>query len=158
MDVRELMKGMHGQWAGRSELHMAPGTPMHESDSRLRVGPVALGQFVALDYSWDYEGRQEGWLLLAKGASAEAVNAVWVDSFHTMEGIMSFEGSVDAAGLAKVTGSYSFGDAPPWGWRIELGGQPDGGLNITMYNIDPEGTEYLAVKADYRRVVQADCL
>ncbi len=150
MDVRELMKGMHGEWAGMSELHMAPGTPMHESDSRLRVGPVALGQFVALDYSWDYEGRQEGWLLL--GGAEGGVQALWVDSFHTAQKMMLFEGTVNGEGVVSVLGSYTFEGSPPWGWRIEIAAGEGDGLNLTMYNITPEGVDYLAVKCEYKRV------
>jgi hypothetical protein len=50
----------------------------------------------------------------------------------------------------KLTGSYSAGSGPDWGWRIEIG-LVDGRLSLTMINIEPEGEETWAVQADYSR-------
>ncbi|MBI3160506.1 MAG: DUF1579 family protein [Chloroflexi bacterium] len=152
MDVRTAFNTLHGEWAGTNQLWLNPQEAVRTSDTRLRIGPVAMGKFVGLEYTWDEDGPQSGWLLLGLGAEGAGVKAVWVDSWHNADKMMLCEGTVSAEGVVSVAGSYSFGDAPAWGWRIELEAAQDDGFEVRMYNITPEGQEMLAVKAAYTRV------
>ena len=54
-------------------------------------------------------------------------------------------------GRVSVLGSYAAPEGPDWGWQIDLVPQPDGGLHLLMYNIEPGGAPQPAVAATYTR-------
>ena len=51
-----------------------------------------------------------------------------------------------ARGSVDVSGSYAAPPGPDWGWRTTLGPGPDETLRMVMYNVTPDGEEYLAVE------------
>ena len=77
--------------------------------------------------------------------------AVWLDSWHTNEQFMHFEGSLDENIGLMLEGSYSVASSPDWGWRITLQIDEKGSLQLTMYNISPDGDVSWAVKGKYKR-------
>jgi hypothetical protein len=137
-----------GSWKGTSRLYLEGGDgPALESPSDLSA-EIAIGNFLQLRYDWAYEGKQKQGLILF-GNDAGKGTAAWIDSFHTANRVMAYEGSAQD-GVTNVKGSYSVGDGPDWHWRIhlELAG-PE--LRLTMFNISPDGQEDLAVQAVYQR-------
>lgn len=139
-----------GDWSGTNRLYLegADG-PMLESPSALTAILVIPG-FLQLKYDWSYEGKtKEGVLLVSRDAKQNLATIAWADTFHTSGRVMFYEGLPREHGV-DVKGSYSVGDGPAWGWSIqlELAGTE---LRLTMYNISPEGVEYLAVVAVYQR-------
>ena len=79
------------------------------------------------------------------------MTALWVDSWHMSDKVMTCEGASPDAVSLEVRGSYAAPPGPDWGWRTVIETAEDDLLRMVMYNISPEGTEYLAVEADYRR-------
>ena len=53
-------------------------------------------------------------------------------------------------GNVEVRGSYPAGDGPDWGWRIVLS-PARARLEITMFNVTPDGAEERAVEGIYAR-------
>ena len=140
-----------GEWVGRSRLQDPHADEPDESASTLRVVPILRGRFVRLDYTWAYRGEpQEGSMLLGFRPEASEVTAHWVDGWHVGHDVMVCRGVVGEDGRLDVRGTYSVPSAPDWGWRMVIVPGRDR-LTITMYNVAPEGEEYLAVEGDYRR-------
>lgn len=145
-----MLSDFCGNWKGTNRLYMkgAEG-PMLESLSSLTATMVIEG-FLQLKYDWSYDGKtKEGVLLVSRNPKQNFATKAWADTFHTSGRVMMFDGVPGEHGV-DVKGSYSAGEGPPWGWRtlLELNGEE---LRITMYNISPEGVEYLAVQAAYQR-------
>jgi hypothetical protein len=138
-----------GDWEGTSRL-VLPGEPDRRSVTAATVQPVALGTFVSIAYSWEFDGApQEGLLLL--GEEGGAITAVFVDSWHMDDALMLCRGPVAAGGAVDVRGAYAVEGGPDWGWRIVVEPAADA-LGIRMYNVTPAGEEFLGVEAAYRRV------
>ena len=74
--------------------------------------------------------------------------ASWIDSWHMGRGILSLKGIIDSTGTIKVSGTWPAPPGPDWGWRIELT-PTDTTLHLVMYNIKPDGEEFLAVDGKY---------
>jgi hypothetical protein len=130
---------------------MEPGTPVRVSSVDLTFAPVANGAALSASYTWSDEGKpQDGLLVLAAGQGEGAVEARWVDSWHTGSRFMAFKGAVLPEGGVSLEGSYSVPGTPDWGWRIAL--EPPSGdvCRLRMWNIAPDGTEYPAVEATLR--------
>ena len=152
MNLIELHDRLLGEWSGTSTLWLSwLEEPEQRSPSRLRVAAVANGEFLSFQYSWVYEGEQEGLLLLGNDNEDGAANAAWVDSWHMSGKIMHCTGEVDGAGATSLRGSYQAPPGPDWGWRIDVSLPEPGALRIEMHNVDPDGSEELAVRAEYRR-------
>lgn len=140
-----------GQWTGTYRLILDPSTPVRVSSTAATLSSVAGGRFARLDYVWEDEGkRQDGSLLVGFEKEESVATAVWVDSFHMSNKFMVCEGKA-RGGSVDVSGSYAAPPGPDWGWRTTLGPGPDGTLRMVMYNVTPDGEEYLAVEADYTR-------
>jgi hypothetical protein len=126
----------------------------------MTVTPMLRGLFLRVDYTWVYQGApQEGVLLIGYESQAEAVTAFWADTWHIGQTVMVCRGS-SAPALPEgdvslwVLGSYVAPPGPDWGWRTVI--QPgadgkEGTFQMTMYNITPDGEQYIAVEATYTR-------
>ena len=149
-ELSEILS-LAGRWTGTYRLILDPSTPVRVSPTSATLSPVAGGRFARLDYDWGDEGkRQDGSLLVGFEKEESVATAVWVDSFHMSNKFMVCEGKA-RGGSVDVSGSYAAPPGPDWGWRTTLGPGPDGSLRMVMYNVTPDGEEYLAVEADYRR-------
>jgi hypothetical protein len=62
---------------------------------------------------------------------------------------MTFRGEAYGDGQLSAVGSYSAPEGPDWGWRIVVAAGQEGGFELRMYNIPPDGGEALAVEAKY---------
>ncbi len=148
----ELLKEIEGSWHGTSALQLSAAEEVRESTSFLMATPIVLGRFLQISYTWvDEDQPQEGLLLVGYDKSRNISMAVWLDSWHTSEQFMHFEGSLDEKAGFNLEGSYSVASGPDWGWRITLQLDEKGSLQLTMYNISPDGDELWAVKGMYKR-------
>jgi len=132
-----------GHWTGLSRLYLEGATgPFDESASTLTAVRGVHERFVEVHYTWSYQGKPQtgSAILCVDGAQA---SAAWCDSFHLNNAIMYCTGSP-----VNVKGSYTVPGYPEWHWRIIFAREGEQ-LKLTMYNISPEGEEFLAVQADY---------
>lgn len=152
MNISETFAQLAGAWTGTNQLWLMPGEPVHTSSTHLTVRQGARGGFTALQYTWEDGGEaQEGLLALGPLTDEQSIQASWIDTFHTMGGFMAFAGAVVADGRLVLKGSYSLPGTPVWGWQIRIAPPSGDQFQLTMYNISPEGEEYLAVEATYTR-------
>lgn len=153
MSVNDDLAAYVGSWRGTNNLHLSwLPDPLRQSESKMIVSLKANGQFVAFDYTWEYEGNpQEGIILLGRDSRSNAVQTVWTDSWHSSHTFMLSDGTVSDDGAISVKGYYKVKDHPDWGWRTDI--IPIGDLlRIVMYNVSPEGDEELAVETDFSRI------
>jgi hypothetical protein len=149
-DLSEILSRA-GRWTGTYRLILDPNTPERVSSTAATLSPVAGGRFARLDYSWEDKGKpQDGSLLVGFEKERSVATAVWVDTWHMSNKFLISEGKA-ARGSVDVSGSYAAPPGPDWGWRTVLGPGPDGTLRMVMYNVTPDGEEYLAVEALYSR-------
>ena len=148
----EEIKQAAGKWHGASTLQDPHTGNPDESASQLIVTPLLGGRFVRLDYTWSYQGaEQEGSLLIGYHPKSDELSGHWIDSWHNGNNVMAMTGTASHDGGLQLTGSYEVGDgSPDWGWRIAITPSAET-LHLIMFNLEPNGTEYLAVEADYER-------
>jgi hypothetical protein len=125
---------------------------VRESETTASVAVIAQGQFVSVQYEWADQGApQDGLLVIGRGASENSVKAVWLDSWHTNAGFMSFDGSVNERGAVSLLSSYAAPPGPDWGWRTVIEPGDGSRFKILMYNI-PRGEKLVvAVVGVYSR-------
>jgi hypothetical protein len=139
-----------GRWQGINRLYESPQDPPDESASTLNVTPLLRGTFVRLDQTWAREGKpQEGSILIGSDEAAKQVALHWIDTFHMGRKVMICTGALRSDGMIDVRGGYAAPPGPDWGWRIEIAGDARSRLEIRMFNVEPAGTEALAVLATY---------
>lgn len=154
MQLSELQAKLVGEWAGNNLLHLSWLTPSDfNSAGQMSVQAIANGKCLTSKYTWSHEGTpHEGFLLLAHAATSGVTTAGWVDSWHQSGGVLTCQGSLHENGTIEVRGSYPAPPGPDWGWRITIAKRSDNELQMLMHNCAPDGTEDLAVQADYTRV------
>lgn len=153
MAMRLNLEALVGAWGGANRLWLDPRGPGEVSAAVADVALVAGGGFASIAYSWAFEDAPHDGLLLVRLADIPtAIDAVWVDSFHTSGSFMTFRGEVDPSGRWSLYGTYAAQEGPAWGWRIVLvGDDPVGSFRLAMWNLPPGGTEERAVEARFRR-------
>ncbi|HEU4322121.1 MAG TPA: DUF1579 family protein [Roseiflexaceae bacterium] len=150
MSIPEALRAAAGSWTGEKHLYL-PGDPTRTVPSTARVGTAAQGRFCTIAYSWSFEGQpQDGLLLIGQNGDPAVAAVTWIDSWHMGDQPMLCQGPAGESGPLTVRGTYTVEQSPDWGWRIDLEAGADG-LRIVMYNVSPEGQEYLGVEAFYRR-------
>ena len=139
-----------GIWTGTSRLFL-PGEPTRESDTTASVAIIAQGKFCTISYAWSFDAEpQAGMMLFGYDPDQLAVNAVFIDSWHMGHKLMLLQGSGEAQDTIDVRGSYAVESGPDWGWRMVI--EPsDNTWRLLMYNVTPEGKEFLGVEAIYAR-------
>jgi hypothetical protein len=137
-----------GTLQGSSRLQDPNTGQSEDSISLLTVTPNVGDASVTLHYTWSYQGAPQEGTLRVVGTSQNQFKASWTDTWHMGEETMGCSGAAHDAGLSLL-GSYAAPPGPDWYWRIVI--QVGSLIEITMYNISPEGQEDLAVEAVYRR-------
>ncbi len=145
--------GLSGEWKGTKRVYLSGATgPEKSSPSRMTIAMAARGSFMLLDYTWKYEAdAHKGVLLLGYDDTQNVATAAWGDSWHMSRKLLQCAGSIDGGSVFNVRGSYEAPPGPDWGWRIALAIQDANSLDITMFNISPDGEEDLAVRAEFAR-------
>jgi hypothetical protein len=154
MKIMNLSSKFVGHWKGtyRLVLSWLPN-PDFISVSNMAIKSIANDKFLVLSYDWQHEGvGQDGLILIGNINKQAGVTASWVDSWGMSGKIMNCYGTINQQGDIILLGSYEVPDNPDWGWRIEIPCPNDNALQIVMYNISPEGEEFLAGDTNYTRV------
>lgn len=150
MSVLSVLLELAGSWTGHNQV-LLPGEPPHESPTTASLTPIVAGKFVQLAYTWAYDGvPQEGVLIVGHETANDVVTTVWIDSWHMGNTFMLCQGQINAAGAIDVRGTYTVESGPDWGWRIVITPSSNA-VRIQMYNVAPEGEEFLGVEASYTR-------
>lgn len=135
---------------GTNVLYEPPTQEPVTSPAFGRLRRVVGGRMLRFDYRWSLRSEaHEGTILLACDEGGRAT-AAWGDSWHQNRELMSLAGPATDRAVALV-GSWSVGDSPPWGWRIDLGPDEDGGVTMEMWVVTPEGEEARAVEMSLAR-------
>jgi hypothetical protein len=152
MDAFSSLIGLTGRWRGKYRLIVEPDQPARESESTAVVAPVAGGRFARIDYVWgDRDKPEDGSILFGRDRTRGVVTALWVDSWHMSDKVMTCEGPSSDPNSLEVRGAYAAPPGPDWGWRTVVEMAEEDSLRMVMYNVSPDGKEDLAVDAVYRR-------
>ena len=155
MSLDKFKNTVIGLWAGDNVLRLSwMNPPEFHSASKLTAAQTVSDKFLIFNYNWSHENTMhEGLLLVGYDAKKKVVNASWIDSWHSSAKPLALSGTIDEQGAVDLYGTYEVPNHPDWGWRIVIGA-PENTLQITMYNVSPEGAEDLAVQANYRKTVE----
>jgi hypothetical protein len=141
-----------GQWRGTNRLHDPNTGSPEDSPTTATITPILGGTFVRLDYTWRYQDTpQEGSLLIGYEAETDVLTGHWIDTWHMGDKVLACRGASADGRTLSLLGSFVAPPGPDWGWRIVLDLGDTGTWSMIMTNISPEGTEYEAVEAHYRR-------
>ncbi|HZW27946.1 MAG TPA: DUF1579 family protein [Trueperaceae bacterium] len=148
MDAFEALSGIAGEsheLMGTNVLYEPETQSPLPSTAHGRLRRVVGGRMLRFDYRWAYRSEaHEGTLLLARDTDGR-VTAAWGDSWHQNRELMSLSGESNDGAVA-LRGTWTVGDSPPWGWRIDLGPSEDGGVTMEMWVVTPDGEEARAVE------------
>jgi hypothetical protein len=152
MGTLESWQALLGAWTGTNQL-ILPDEPIRESASAATVAQIVQGKFCAISYSWAFEGEpQEGQVLFGCDSEGRALEGIFIDSWHMGDKLMRLEGQAGAAGTIDLLGSYAVEGGPDWGWRVVI--EPgNGAWRLLMYNVAPDGQQYLGVEANYTHAI-----
>jgi len=149
MAIPEQLSALEGNWSGTNRLNLSfMPDPIFESPSIAVVRQRANGTCLEIEYDWTYEGeRCEGFIIISSGKNG-AAGAVWTDSWHSKNVLMTCVGEVTGSGGVDLKGHYKVEGHPDWGWRTEI--VPGGdSFKYLMFNVSPEGAEEWAVETEF---------
>jgi hypothetical protein len=142
--------GESGELMGTNVLYEPPTMAPVTSPAHGRLRRVVGGKMLRFDYRWSLRSEaHEGTFLVACDDGGRA-SAAWGDSWHQNREIMTLAGEA-GPGAVTLRGSWSVGDGPPWGWRVDLSPEAEGGLSMEMWVVTPEGEEARAVEMSLAR-------
>jgi len=148
-----ILAQLAGAWTGRTRTWLEPeGIPI-ESQTQGSIQLVLDGRFIIYLYQTLMDDEPvHGLFTFGYNTLLDQYEASWVDSYHNNTAIMFCTGNAKGRGFS-VTGGYPAPDGgPDWGWRTEVELIDHGHLNITAYNISPEGQEAKAIETLLKRI------
>lgn len=154
MQVPENLSRFVGDWKGNYRLYQSwEEESIFDSETNALVDFTAKGRFLKIEYDWSHQEKpHEGLILLGQDKDSDKIIAFWIDSFHLSDKYMVSEGDLDEGGNPSLKGFYAVAGHPDWSWRTIFDFQAEDFFKITMYNVSPEGIEYLAVEAAYSKL------
>lgn len=149
--IHKKLLVMTGSWSGVTKVWFGPGEPADISETQAEITSVLEGRFIQHAYSGMFQGKKsEGMHIIGYSFNREAMQCAWIDTFHMGTGIMfsTFSGET-----IQFTGAYGEKGKPEdWKWRTEFHQPHPDALEIRHYNIEPDGTEMLAIETIYQRI------
>ena len=150
MKVTENFQKLVGMWDGTNKLVMSPEDPERTSKSVACVGLEAQSLVLKINYEWAFDDEaHEGIMLYNFGKDAKTTS-VWIDSFHQSSDFMNCDGSIEGDKIS-VKAHYTQPEYADWAWRTTVEYHDEDSFSFTMFNIEPNGTEHLAVEAKFAR-------
>lgn len=147
----ELLQSLIGTWEGENNTWFEPNVIHDTSPIRATIRALPGGDFIVYEYDSSLEGKPfHGIAIIAFNTNTQRFEMAWMDTFHMGTNIMMSSGD-PRDGVIAVTGSYSVGDSPVWGWRTEFRRPDADHLIVTSYNIIPDEPEAKALEATYQR-------
>lgn len=148
-----FLSQLAGGWTGISKLWIEPGKLANEAPLVGNIQIVLDGRFALFLYQSSIDGEaQHGMFTFGYNTTKDQYEASWLDSWHNNTAIMFCVGSARENGFV-VLGTYPDPTGgPDWGWRTEVELADEDHLDITAYNINPEGGEAKATEAKLTRV------
>lgn len=147
-----------GTWSGQKQVFFGEGAEPVASEVSLWAESGAGGAALLVEYDWTYDGNPVGGTLLAIVNEDLVATGGWADGFHMSASVMNLTGKGEKDGKIRLSGSYSVGEGPDWGWRIELNPPVKDKMILEMYNIvpgeNPEGD--VAVRMELTREPDED--
>jgi len=141
-----------GSWSGTDQLWFEADQLANESEITAVMRPTLGGRALLHEYRWRFgDEEHHGSMLIVPTDPGHEV--ALADTFHTGGSIMRLVPSPDPDPEASVDvlGSYG-GDGEQWGWRIVLHQLDDDHVELTSWNIAPDGQASRAVLSQLVRV------
>lgn len=142
-----------GSWSGTDQLWFEPDQLANECAVAAIIRPTLGGRGVIHEYRWSFgdDAHHGSMLIVPSGTGHEAALA---DTFHTGGGIMRLTPpeESDPDSVVDTIGSYD-ADGERWGWRVVVH-QPDHDhLEVTSWNVAPDGQASRATLTQLTREV-----
>jgi Protein of unknown function (DUF1579) len=150
MNVTENFKKLVGMWDGSNRLTMSPEDPVRDSESAACVGLEANEKFLKINYEWSFDGKPHEGLMIYGFGKESKITSVWIDSFHQSDGFMNCVGSIEGDKIS-VKANYVQPEYSDWAWRTNVEFISEDSFTFTMFNIEPDGTEHVAVESEFER-------
>jgi Protein of unknown function (DUF1579) len=145
-----LLKSFEGTYEGTTTVWFEPGSKGEEAACSGSLRSILGGRFLLHEYKSSLQGKPiEGLAIFGYSIGDEKLQCAWVDSFHNGTAIMLSENS-DPSTPFSFLGYY--GKDPKWGWRTAIERPSKNQIKITMYNIEPGGSDEKAVETIYERI------
>ena len=141
-----------GGWSGTDRLWFDADQVANESQVTAVIRPTLGSRAVLHEYRWRIgDDVHHGSMMIVSTDSGHEV--ALADTFHTGGTIMRLAPSPDPdpEALVDVLGSYG-GDGEQWGWRVVVHHLDDDHVEITSWNIAPDGQASRAVLSQLVRV------
>ncbi|QEG40281.1 DUF1579 family protein [Roseimaritima ulvae] len=150
--AQQKFSSMLGAWTGVCRTWFQPGVLADESPIEGRFFRNLPGEFLRHQYTSSLNGKpRSGEETLIFNSITKRFECVWMDTFHMNYAIMFSDGEATEDGWF-VVGSYDVAaDTPRWGWKTVYQIVEEQRLQITAYNVSPEGQSDKAIELVYTR-------
>jgi hypothetical protein len=146
----QWLASLEGHWHGITETHLQPPIPIESAETKASFVSLLSGLFLQEESDGRVLGKpHKGYRIYGYDPQRKKFTCLWFDSFHTGASAISLEGKAEGQ---KVTlqGSY-FHETEKFGWKTILEIVTEGELQISQFNIFPDGRELLAIKTVLKR-------
>jgi hypothetical protein len=146
---------LEGSWKGTTKIWFDPSKLEDESPITGTMKLILDGRFILHEYTSSFGDKEiTGMAIIGYHLELEKFQCAWIDSFHNGSAIMFSEGNKAEQNIS-VLGSYAYVTPEVeqhWGWRTNIEILNDTEVEITAYNISPEGQETKATETVYKKI------